>query len=120
MNRTNIMFRPQLEALEGRDVPSTLTVTNNLGSFAVGSLPYEIYFAHTGDTIVFAKGVRGTIKLGGSELPIDKDLDIEGPGANKLAISGNGGSRVFEVAASAHLTLAGLTIRCVVGNYAGT
>jgi hypothetical protein len=35
-----ICFRPRLEALEGRDVPSTLTVTNTLDS-GPGSLRAE-------------------------------------------------------------------------------
>jgi hypothetical protein len=38
-------FRPRLEALEGRDVPSTLTVTNTLDS-GTGSLRAEIAAAH--------------------------------------------------------------------------
>jgi hypothetical protein len=102
-------FRPQLDALEDRCVPSTLTVTNNLDG-SVGSLRYEIGAAQSGDTIVFAKSVSGTISLGGSELLIDKNLDIEGPGANHLAISGGRLSRVFEVAAGVQVTLSGLTV----------
>ena len=46
-------FRPRLEALEGRDVPSTLTVTNTLDS-GRGSLRYEIAHASKNATIVFA------------------------------------------------------------------
>src|SRR6516225_10487779 len=40
-------FRPRLEALEGRWVPSTLTVTNNLDS-GPGSLRVEIAAANSG------------------------------------------------------------------------
>jgi hypothetical protein len=114
-------FRPQLEALEDRCVPSTLTVTTPLDNGAVGSLRYEIGVAQSGDTIVFAPSLNGsTITLGDSELLINKNLTIQGPGASLLAINGgsheNGygfhyGSRVFEVdGAGTTVTLSGLTI----------
>jgi hypothetical protein len=103
--------RPALEALGDRLVPSTLIVTNPLDDGSAGSLRAEIAAAAGGDTIVFDPALDGqTVVLGGSELLIDKDLDIEGPGAGALAVSGNGVSRVFEVAPTAHVTLAGLTI----------
>jgi hypothetical protein len=112
-------FRPQLEALEGRDVPSTLTVTHNLG-FGAGSLRDEIVSAQSGDTIVFDQSLRGqTINVWtnspsftpvSSELVIDKSLDIEGPGAANLAINGGNIARVFRVTAGVQVTLSGLTI----------
>ena len=117
--RTNSTFRPRLEILEGRDVPSTLTVTNNLddGSSPKGSLRYEIGKAHNGDTIVFAPALDGqTITLRGSELDIAKNMTIQGPGAGHLTISGGrgvtsiNGVRVFEVEFHATVTLSGLTI----------
>lgn len=117
-------FRPTLEALEGRDVPSTLTVTNNLDNGNGSSLRAEIAAAHNGDTIVFANNVTGIISLkgasaaGGFELYINKNLDIKGPGASRLAIQGIN-SRVFEVAAEAQVTLSGLTIEGGNGRYGG-
>jgi len=110
-------FRPRLETLDDRLVPSTLTVTNAAdslinGSFAPGSLRQEIAAAQSGDTITFDKSLKGqTITLNGSvgELYIAKNLDIEGLGAKNLAISG-AGSRLFEVAANVQVTLAGMTI----------
>ena len=117
-------IRPQLEVLEGRDVPSTLSVTSNLG-FGPGTLRAEIALAQSGDTIVFDKSVAGTISLGSGgpaggifELDISKNLHIEGPGASKLAISGYS-SRVFEVAAGTQVTLSGLTIQGGNGRYGG-
>jgi hypothetical protein len=120
--RATATYRPRLEVLEARDVPSTLTVTNNLDdrfSPPVGSLRAEITAAHSGDTIVFDQSLKGqTITLSGSELYINKNIDIEGLGARNLAISGGGTQRwrVFEVAAAdpwghpVQVTLAGMTI----------
>jgi hypothetical protein len=109
--RANATFRPRLEVLECRDVPSTLTVTNNLDS-GHGSLRDEIAHAQNRDTIVFAPSLDGkTITLTSGELDITaKSLTIDGPGANKLAVSGGNTSRVFEVAAASSVTLSGLTI----------
>lgn len=115
-------FRPQLEVLEGRDVPSTLTVTNNLDNGAVGSLRYEIGVAQSGDTIVFDNSLKGTTITVGSTLDINKSLAIEGLGAKNLAISGGNQSastgywRVFEVdrwdafGQRVQATLSGMTI----------
>ena len=104
-------FRPHLETLERRDVPSTLTVTNNLDSGA-GSLRAEIAAAKSNDTIVFAPALAGkTITLTSGELDITKNLTIQGPGAGKLSISGGDAWRVFEVdGAKTTVTLSGLTI----------
>src|SRR4051794_33323571 len=90
-------FRPRLETLEGRIVPSTtLTVTNNLDSGA-GSLRAEIARANSKDTIVFAPALAGkTITLTSGELDITRSLTIRGPGAGNLSISGGDAWRVFE------------------------
>src|SRR5579859_1020962 len=102
-------FRPTLEAMEDRWMPSTLTVRNNLDSGA-GSLRADIAAAHSGDTIVFASGMVGqTITLTSGELLIKKNVTIAGPGAGQLTISGNHASRVFKVASKENVTLSGLT-----------
>jgi hypothetical protein len=49
------------------------------------------------DTIQFDPGLAGTITLTGGELLVSQDVIIAGPGANQLAVSGNGASRVFEI-----------------------
>src|SRR6516165_7667285 len=90
-------FRPRLEALEGRWLPSTLTVTNNLDS-GPGSLRADIAAANTGDKIVFAPSLNGqTTTLTSGELAISKNLTIQGPGASHLTVSGDHLSRVFHV-----------------------
>jgi hypothetical protein len=103
-------FRPQLEVLAGRCLPSTLAVTSTADS-GPGSLRYEIAAAKNKDTIVFAPSLDGqTITLTSGELDLTKNLTIQGPGAGQLTISGGGGSRVFEVASKTTVTLKGLTI----------
>jgi hypothetical protein len=103
-------FRIQLEALEDRWLPSTLTVTSAADS-GPGSLRYEIAAAKSKDTIVFVPSLDGqTITLTSGELDLTKNLTIQGPGAGQLTISGGGSSRVFEVGSKTNVTLSGLTI----------
>ena len=103
-------FRPRLEALDGRIVPSTLTVLNNHDSGA-GSLRHAITHAQDGDTIVFDASLGGqTITLTSGQLKIKNSVDIEGPGADKLAISGGDTDRIFHISTGLTVTIAGLTI----------
>ncbi len=102
--------QPALEALEGRALLSTLTVLNNADSGS-GSLRAEIAASRGGDTIVFSHKLDGqTITLTSGELIVNKDLNIDGPGAQRLAVSGGGASRVFDISGGATVTLSGLTI----------
>lgn len=84
----------------------TLTVTT-LNDSGPGSLRQAIADANSGDTITFR--VKGTITLTSGALTIAKDLDIQGPGPQKLTISGNRTSRVFFIE-SKEVTLSGMTI----------
>jgi hypothetical protein len=95
-------------------VPSAvLTVTSALDDGSAGTLRSVIASAASGDTIVFSNRLPSNIitldSLKG-QLTIGKNLDIEGPGANKLTISGNNAIRVFDVNSGATVTIAGLTI----------
>jgi hypothetical protein len=115
-------FVPRLESLEGRTVPSTLTVTNALDK-GPGSLRDTITKAKGGDTIVFDPGLGGqTITLTSDQLTINKSLDIEGPGASLLAISGNNQNRIFDINEGLKVTINGLTLtrgRAVGGDVGG-
>ena len=110
--------RPGLEALDARVVPTTLTVTSNLG-FGPGTLRDEIGQAQSGDTIEFAPNLGQTIQLlngqtafgGPIELLITQNVTIQGPGAGLLAIDANNLARAFEIRPGAQVTISGLTVR---------
>jgi hypothetical protein len=117
--------RLSLEALEDRTVPSTFIVTNTNDSGA-GSLREAIDLANASvgvaDTIVFNNkpshgtnffdNTPDTITLTSGQLTLTDSATttITGPGANLLAISGGGLSRVFNVGVGASAALSGLTI----------
>ena len=102
--------KPCLLVLEDRTLPSTLTVLNN-ADHGDGLLRAAITNAQSGDQIIFDPSLRGqTIALTSGELTIDKSLDLEGLGADQLAVSGNHQSRVFDISGAVTVTIAGLTI----------
>ena len=102
-------FRPQLESLEHRDVPSTLTVTSAADS-GRGSLRADIAAAHPGDTIVFAPKLDGKTIMLNSELAITKSLTIQGPSASQVTIDAQYKSRVFDISTDQPVVLSNLTI----------
>ena len=124
--RKRSTFRPQLETLDGRVLPSTLLVRSldGFGSLTGPvTLRRAIAAAQNGDTIVFDQSLftygHQTLQLtsgqpgfgGDIELFISKDLTIQGPGGGELTIDGGGVARVFEIAQGAHVTISGLTIQ---------
>src|SRR5207244_6650336 len=67
------------------------------------------------DTISFASGLKNqTITLGGTELQITDPVNVQGPGASLLTVSGNLASRIFNFillgAGGAGSTISGLTL----------
>jgi hypothetical protein len=82
--------------LEDRTVPSTFTV-ESLADIGPGSLRQAILDANANpgaDVIDFDPAARdGTIPLTSGQLSITDDLQIAGPGADRLAISGSDASR---------------------------
>src|SRR6185369_6246832 len=84
-------------------------VTSNANSGG-GSLRQAILDACPGSTITFnMTQVVSPILLTSGELAINKNLTIQGPGANLLSISGNNASRVFNIGAYT-VGISGLTI----------
>src|SRR5262245_59163887 len=93
-----------------RPLGATLTVLNTNDAGA-GSLRQTIISAAAGDTIVFAAGVTGTIALTTGLLDINKNLTIQGPGANVLAVSGSNASKVFQIEPGVTVAISGLTVQ---------
>jgi hypothetical protein len=105
--------RPALEYLEDRCVPSIFTVTDlgdaGIGSGGSGDLRYAITTANAnddpGNRIVFRTGLSGTITLTQGKLVVSKPLEVDGPGADRLTVSGNHRSGVFDIEAPAGQTV---------------
>ncbi len=102
-------------------IVSTL-VDENDGDYSVGDLSLREALALaadeanypgadeiTFDATLFTDG-PATITLDGTELTLDSDVTIDGPGVNLLAIDADGQSRVFSVSESVTVTIDGLTI----------
>lgn len=92
-----------------RAQPATIEV-ENLNDNGPGSLRKAIADVAAGGEITFAAGLSGTITLA-SPLDIVKDLTITGPGAEVLALSGGGTSRVMFINQDPEVAITGLTIR---------
>jgi hypothetical protein len=107
----------------------TRTVTNNRDDGSIGSLRSVIDAAHAGDTVVFSPQLAGQTITLQSPIRIYEDdeaaykiLDIQGPGADRLAISGNNTTGILTivsntldppataVAGLASMTISGLTM----------
>ena len=86
---------------------ATITVTNTADSGA-GSIRQAIADAENGDTVNV--GVTGIITLASGALLIDKNITIQGPGADDLTVDAAYQSRVFHVSGGVTATIAGLSI----------
>ena len=72
----------------------------------------------TFDPALYSEG-RVTIALDGSELAIEKDVSIKGPGADLLRIDAGKASRVFSIDQGVAASLSGLEITRGSANYGG-
>jgi hypothetical protein len=98
---------------------AVLTVTNTQDS-GIGSLRDTIDVAQSGDTIQFDAALNGqTITLTSAQLLINKNLTINGPGADKLTVqrsTANGTPRFrilaisFDTMVGGDVTVTGLTL----------
>lgn len=90
-------YKPSFEALEERWTPATLTVLNAADDGA-GSLRAAIASASDGDTIVFGPSLQNqTIRLTSGPILLNKALTLQGLGADRLRIQGNGTFRLFDI-----------------------
>jgi CSLREA domain-containing protein len=120
--RTLPRFISRVEPLEDRTVLSALSpiVVNTLADTVnsnpnVTSLREAIEAANKtpgADVIQFAPSLLGTITLDKTlgELDITDDVNIVGPGAGRLSVSGNDAVRVFDINPGVTVTISGLTI----------
>jgi parallel beta-helix repeat protein len=103
---------------------ATFEVTN-LNDSGAGSLRDAIDSANEtpeADVITFQAGLTGTIVLTSGQLEINNPLDIQGPGADVISVSGNDASRVFYLyngSANIAVSISGLTITDGTANIGG-
>ncbi|MEL7533544.1 MAG: choice-of-anchor Q domain-containing protein [Bacteroidota bacterium] len=83
----------------------SISTNDNAGP---GSLRQGIIDAQAGDTIDFA--IMGQIVLD-SQIVISKNLWIQGPGAQVLAISGGNQTRIFEISRGDSVSISGLSLK---------
>ncbi len=89
-----------------------ILVDESDNNFSAGdlSLREALSLISAGGTINFASHLRGTIALDLGELLIEKNVTINGLGADRLTISGNQRSRVMSVGSNVIANLNSLTI----------
>ena len=89
---------------------ATTIIVSNTNDGGPGSLRQALVDANDGDTID-ATGISGVITLTTGELLVDKNVTINGAGADVLAVDGNSTSPVFQIASGETVTISNLTIR---------
>lgn len=111
-------------AAGGTAEAATFNVTN-LNDSGAGSLRQAIEDANGAagaDAVTFQAGLTGTITLTTGQLAITDSVDVQGPGAAAITVSGNNASRVFYLyngSALIDVTISGLTITGGLANIGG-
>jgi hypothetical protein len=92
---------------------TTLVVTSALDN-GPGSLRATVAAAASGDVIQFDPSLDGQVILLAGQINVTRELTIEGPGADKLTISGGNSTRILS--ATIPLTLSGVTLKNGLGS----
>jgi len=102
--------------LTGASAEAATFTVSNLSDSGAGSLRQAILDANGtpgADQVTFGSSLSGQITLA-SQLPnITDPLDVAGPGADRLTVSGNFNSRIFYIYPTVHgtpVTISGLTL----------
>jgi predicted outer membrane repeat protein len=111
-------FRPRLESLESRHLPSTFTVTNLLDDGSAGSLRWAIGQANSASapaTIDFNLPGANMINLLSALPALSQSVTISGPGAANLTVQrstapGTQPFRIFDIEAAINVSVSGLTL----------
>jgi predicted outer membrane repeat protein len=96
-------FRPHLEGLEDRCVPSTLLVTSNADNGAAGTLRSAVQQARKNDTIEIDTTQTIVLTQGQIVIDVGLNLTIEAATNTTATVSGGFTSRIFDVRASVTL-----------------
>ena len=86
--------------------PTTFEVAT-LSDYGAGSLRTALAEAHDGNTILIL--TNGTINVG-SQLTINDDLTIVGPGPGQLILNGGNSGRIFNIISGNSVSISGLKI----------
>jgi hypothetical protein len=87
----------------------TVSNTNSTGSGSLAQAMSDA-FTHPGLDRIFFSGLSGTITLTSDLTTVDQPLEVHGPGANVLTISGNNAHRIFNVTSGGDMIVSGLTM----------
>ncbi|MBK6750799.1 MAG: CSLREA domain-containing protein [Acidobacteria bacterium] len=113
----DLPFAPNVNGTDGADIGAvemySFFLVTNAGGVGSNSLRDAVGSSPTNSDILFDPtffNTPRTITLGGTELVLDRNLNIIAPGANLVTVSGGNQSRVFNINSGSTATLSEMTI----------